>query len=382
MSHKPTPRPRPRRRHFKPPFCPNPHCRFHHPSPHWHYVYIGTAWRSSDRRRIPRARCSACGRTFRSSAFRSTYWLRYRHLLSTIARLSVAGCGLRQIARTLGITHATVARHLARAGRHCLLFHAQILQDLAICEPIVADGFETFEYSKYFPCHYNLAVGATSHFLYFFTDSPLRRKGRMTPEQLRRRAELEAKLGRPNPRAIELAMTELVRQVVRRVRKGGELELRTDEHPDYPRALRRLRRTEARCPRIVHLTTHSTAPRTPQNPLFAVNHTDGFLRHSHANHRRKTIAHNKRRQGGLEKAAIFTVWRNLVKRRDENGPERSAAMVAGIAERMVTWREVFRWRLFPSRISLPPPWDRYYRREVKTAVYGSRGVVHRARYAF
>lgn len=381
MSSKPTSRRR-RRHSFRPPFCPNPTCRFHHPSPDWHYIHVGSAWRKSDRCRIPRAQCSHCGRTFRSSVFRSTYWLRYRHLLSSIAALSVAGCGLRQIARTLHISHPTVGRHLARAGRHNLLFHFQMLQEITLREPVVADGFETFEFSQYFPCHYNLAVGADTHFIYFFTDSPLRRKGRMTPGQRLRRAALEAKLGRPDPKAVEKAMTELVRQVVRRVEPDGVLELRTDEHKAYPRALRRLRKTEESCPLIVHSTTPSAARRTTQNPLFAVNHTDTLLRHCQANHRRETIAFNKRRQGGLEKAAIFTVWRNVIKRQHENGPEESAAMVVGIMDRMLEWREVFRRRLFPSKISLPPPWDRYYRRQVKTAVYGVRQATHALKYAF
>ena len=338
--------------------------------------------RKSDHRRIPRFRCATCRRTFCSATFRTTYWLRYRHLLTTIARLAVAGAGLRQIARTLRISHSTVARHISRAGRHGLLFQLQSAEHKSLDEPIVADGFETFEFSKYFPYHVNLAVGRRSWLLYFFTDSPLRRKGRMRDAQKRRRAQLEKRHGRPDPKAIEKAMSALLAEVARMVPPGKTLQLHTDEHEAYPRALRRLQRTGAQLPSVQHLRTPSFAPRTPHNPLFAVNLIDLLLRHCQANHRRKTIAHSKRRQGGLERLAIFMLWRNYIKKCSENGPQETPAMVAGIVARTLEWREIFRWRLFPGQMRVPPAWVTYYWRRVKTLALGDRQREHTAKYAF
>ena len=77
----------------------------------------------------------------------------------------------------------------------------------------MVDGFESFEHSQYYPFHANLAVGAESHFLYAFSDAELRRKGRMTPFQKAKRARLEARFGRPDPRAIEHAVAALVRML-------------------------------------------------------------------------------------------------------------------------------------------------------------------------
>ncbi len=365
-------------RPFKPPFCPNPECRHHLPSPDWHFIRIGHRIRLSDQRRIPRFRCATCRRVFSSATFRATYWLRYRHLLVPIARLSVSGAGLRQIARTLHIAHATVARHIARAGRHCLLYHSQFIEGLDLHEPIVADGFESFEFSQYFPCHYNLAVGSESWLIYHFNDSPLRRKGRMTAAQRLKRAQIEERLGRPDPKAIEKAMLELVTEVVRHLPSGAVLELRTDEHPAYPRALGHLADDR---PRILHQQTNSQKPRTAENPLFAVNLADLLLRHCHANHRRETIAFSKRRQAGLERMAVFVVWRNVIKRHRENGAPETPAMLLGLAERMLHWRDVFGRRRFPGHVRLPMAWQGYYWRQVRTLALGDRQAVHGVKYA-
>jgi hypothetical protein len=248
--------------------------------------------------------------------------------------------------RVYGISHSTVARHLARIGRHCLIFHHNLLQDTTLDEPLVVDGFETFEFSQYFPFHINFAAGSDSWLLYHFTDSPLRRKGSMTPGQKMRRAELEELFGRPDPKAVEKGMAYLLRPLLERVKVGQELVLHSDDHPAYRRALQRL------------------------------------VRHSSANHRRETIAFSKRRQAALERAAIFTVWRNCIKKRSENGPQKSAAMWVGLLDRLLTWKQVLRRRLFPAHADLPREWMDYYWRKVKTVTMGDRQTCHACRYAF
>ncbi len=369
---------RKRRGGFRPPFCPNPKCRAHRQPADWRPTRYGSFVRPRNGRRVPCFRCPLCGRRFSSATFSIRYWLRRPELLRPIAAHASEGPGLRQIARTLGTTHPTVARHLARLGRHCLLFHARLLKDRPLSEPLVIDGFESFEYSQYFPFHANLAVGARSWFLYHFTDSPLRRKGRMTETQRLRRSELEATLGRPDPRAIERAVASLLRPWVERATRKNPLVLHSDDHPAYPRALRRLG-----CGRVVqHQVTSSKVRRTQRNPLFPVNLTDLLLRHGCANHRRETIAFSKRRQGALERLAVFMVWRNLIKRRSENGPEETAGMAVGVTDRPLEWREILRRRLFPGRIRLPERWRAYYRRRVETRILGMGQAVHACRYAF
>jgi transposase-like protein len=375
----------PVRRHggYHPPHCPNPECAFHHPRPDWHYIRDGFFTRPSDRRRVQCFQCRHCNRNFSTQTFSVTYWLRRPDLFRRIAFWALEGPALRQAARVLGVSHNTVARHLARLGRHCLLFHLRFLEDpsFRLREPLVIDGFESFEFSQYFPFHLNLAVGAESHFLYHFNDAPLRRKGTMTPYQKKRRAELEVTLGRPDPKAIEKAVYRLIRDLRPLLPEGETLTLHSDDHPAYRRALRSLR-SEPGGLKVSHCVTSSLARRTTRNPLFPVNLADLLLRHGSANHRRETIAFSKRRQAACERAAVFLVWRNYVKRWSEKAGEETAAMRAGILNRPLEWREILRRRLFPRHRVLPTDWREYYARRVRTAVFGARQSAHVLRLAF
>ncbi len=195
---------------FAPRFCPNPICPFHTNPQGWRFRKTGFYLRQAHPQRIQRYRCSRCRRSFSSQTFSTTYWLRRPELPRLIFGRLIACSGYRQIARDLGISPTTVLRQTERLGRHCLLFHERLRPKAGPPEPLVVDGFETFEYSQYTPVHFNTAVGASSHYVYGFTDSELRRKGRMTAKQRRRREELEAEFGRPDPRSIEREMAALV----------------------------------------------------------------------------------------------------------------------------------------------------------------------------
>ncbi len=365
---------------YSPPFCPNRDCSFHlGNSRQWHYVRDGFFTRPSDQRQFQRFLCRHCGRRFSTRTFSATYWLRRRNLLARVAQTLSNGAALRQAGRILEAPHSTIARHQARLGRHGLLFLAEAMETATIKEPVVVDGFETFEYSQYFPFHINLAAGQSSWFVYGYTDSPLRRKGRMTEKQKRERVRLERELGRPDPRAVETGMADLIGPVLDR--SHGPLELHSDEHPAYPPAIRR---AMANRPdrQIDHCCTPSVEARTHENPLFAVNLADMLIRHSHANHRRETIAFSKRRMGALDRLGIFVVWRNWIKRRREKKGTETAAMDCGLADRPLKWADVLKRRLFPNRVALPAPWPDYYRRRVLTPVLGEGQTEHQLKYAF
>jgi transposase-like protein len=356
-----------------PSFCPNPKCPHHLNCPRGHrFVRDGWYRRDAEPTRIQRYRCSHCRRRFSQQTFRVSYWLRRPDLPGLIFR-RLLGCSCyRQIARELGVSPSTVMNQAARLGRHGLLFHQRQRPCGPPVEPLVLDGFVSFEYSQYHPTEFHVAIGAHSHFVYGFTDSELRRSGRMTPGQKRRRAWLERTWGRPDPRSREREVAALLRIVAR---AAPEFELWTDEHTDYPRALRRLGPV-----RVRHRVTSSRAARTARNPLFAVNLWDLLVRHSGANHKRETIAFSKRRQSAAERMVVLMVWRNWVKSFSERRRDGSPAMRLGLATRRWTIEDLLDERLFPSRIELPERWAEYYWRRIRTRRIPN-ATEHRRRYA-
>ena len=322
--------------------------------------------------RIQRWRCDTCRRFFSAQTFSTTYWLKRPGLLAPLWMRLVAGSGARQIAREFRVSPETILRQAGRLGRHAMLFHREHGPRGPMGEPLALDGFESFEYSQYYPTHFHLAVGKETHFVYGFTDSELRRKGRMTRGQKRRRAALEAQLGRPDPKSIEKEVAELLRTIT----AGTEqLTLHTDEHSAYPRALRRLDGLE-----VEHLTISSRAARTTRNPLFAINLVDLLVRHSDSEHRRETIAFAKRRQCAAERLWIFVVWRNWMKSFSERKQDASPAMRLNLVDQRITIEEVLKERLFPGRVGLPARWQDYYWKRIRTRMI-PRGRVHAKRYA-
>jgi hypothetical protein len=194
----------------------------------------------------------------------------------------------------------------------------------------------------------------------------------MTDAQKLRREQLEAQLGRPDPKAIEKDVHELLRETL-----TGQtaITLRSDDHRAYPRAFRGLG-----C-RIRHLITPSKERRDADNPLFEVNLVDLLIRHCQANHKRETIAWSKRRQGSAERLAPFLVWRDYMKPRWEKRCRQTPAMLKGLLDRPLRVADILGERLFPSRIALPERWRQYYGRLVTTAAL-PRQRRHDLKYAY
>jgi transposase-like protein len=356
-----------------PPFCPNHNCPYHHEmEAHWRFKRIGFFFRQAAPRRIQRFLCLHCRVAFSSQTFSPDYWLKRPDILPKLLTKTCGAMANRQAARDLHCSPATVDRQLDRLGRHCLLFFTTAMQHAPPPTDLVIDGLETFELSQYFPFHHNLAVDAGSGLIRGFTDSPLRRKGRMTPCQRRRRQDLEDRFGRPDPKAVARGIADLLAMVLARCQDG--VTVRTDDHPSYRQPIRGYGK------QITHVVVSSRARRDRGNPLWEVNLLDLILRHGSANHRRETLAWSKRRQASTYRLAILAVWRNWVQARWVKRPGRTPAMAAGIAARPLTVEEILQQRLFPSQVELSPRWQEYYWGRVETPALG-RNRRHELTYA-
>ena len=357
---------------FTPPFCPSHHCRFHLGAAGWHWVRHGTYPRRCEPRSIPRFRCRHCGVTFSSQTFSTTYYLKRPELQIPLFHRLIACSGYRQMAREMRCSPTSLMGQAARLGRHALLVLHHLRPRSAPKEPLVIDGFESFAYSQYHPLHLNLAVGAESHYVYGFTHAELRRKGSMREAQRRKRAALEQRYGRPDPKAIEHGVADLLRLAAP---EPTTLVVRSDEHPAYPRALHRLKGWTIR-----HERTPSVQARTPGNPLFPVNLMDLLLRHNSANHKRETIAFSKRRQSAAERLWLTLVWRNYVKSFSERKRDATPAMRAAVCGTRWSLQAILAERRFISQVQLPERWERYYWGRTPTRGL-PRARAHTLRYA-
>ena len=340
---------------FHPPHCPYPTCDFHVDSTGWRFKRAGWYERATRPFKVQRYRCASCKRSFSSQTFSLTFWLRRPDLLEAVFHAEVSCSGHRQVARQHGVSHTTIQRLAERLGRHCILIHEMYrrrAKEKLASEPVVMDGLGSFAGGQYWPVEVTGLIGAKSYYSHDFTVTEMRRSGKMTHEQRKRRSEYEKKLGRPDPRAL---LEDAVDLLESNLPAEGRVELRTDDHKTYPRALRRLGN-----PHIQHETTSSKKPRTPRNPLFAINAHHMFLRHSGSNQKRETIAFSKRIQAVIYRHAVFQVWRNLVKAASERSPTKTPAQRLGITDKRWTVPELLAMRRFPTRRRLRKRVADYY----------------------
>ena len=341
---------------FRPPHCPRAECSDHRVSGRWTaYKRDGFMTRKRRPQRVRQFRCLTCGRRFIKDAFATTYYLKRPELLLPAAQMLVSGCAHRQIARTLGCAPSTITRLSRRLGDHAQLFLKRLLEQLgSIEEPVVFDHFETFVRSQQERLAIGTAVGQRSWFVYALSGAGyLRMKGRSRKKRALKRDPMPVARGE-----VARSTRETLGQL-RNLAPAG-LDLVSDDHPAYRSAVRSLSRSiPATSPPIRH-TVFANPDRTPgsdrnaawarDRAMFAVDLLHRIWRHSQAHHRRETIAFGRQRAMVLGRAALFAVWRNVVKLITERRPTQlTPAMQVGITSKRWTWGDVFAERLFAMR---------------------------------
>lgn len=362
---------------FEPPFCLNPKCRYHferaagrEASP-WFYRH--GSYRTEAFGEVPRFRCRHCGRGCSRQSFRLDYYakrvLDYRELLRQLV-----SCGsTRDMARAAAATTSTVANRIERLARAAAALHAGVLQRIGIVEPLVIDGFQNFALSKYFPNNINVLLGQHSGLLYDCDYRTIRRSGRMSERQKRRRRQLEQRYRAPSNALVEGFRTLVdsamrVRSHLPRGREaqsvgsGGSeqsseainaMRLLTDEKSEYKWALagdahyRRL--TEAHI--ITHECTLSSEARTAENPLFVANYFDRQLRKDLKECVRRTLCFGRNVSNVMQRMLLYRLYHNHYKayrhRRQDERHESRAGIDAEWIERQLA--RLYEWRPFLSR---------------------------------
>lgn len=303
---------------MNPPFCPNPACGHHRDqeeqySSHWMRAgFYATAVVGA----VQRFKCSACGRGFSERTFAFGYYTKRTIDPSEIHRAISQSESVSSIARHLGASTASIQNRIDRLARASLAMHARLTATLELREHLVADGFESFDRSQFFPNQINLLVGKRSQFLYGLTHVTSRRKGRMTPAQKVKRETFELlwRAPRGGTRSSFAKLMASIDPLWNRV-SMPRLHLWTDEHRDYPPAIM------ATPPLLEaaldgsfrHLTWPSTAPRDLYSPLFAVNYYDRELRKDLAALRRESTCFTRNVANGLSRLACHMAYHNYQK---------------------------------------------------------------------
>ena len=276
---------------FIPPHCPNPDCiHYGHPvSPRWYGTH-GHYWTKTFGF-IPRFRCRSCRTGFSSQTFSIDYYAKRALDYGYIHTKVNDGAGIRKIGRDLHASCASVTNRIHRLARNALLANQMINNLLPLNEELVLDGLQNFCVSQYFPDNYTIAVGKRSQFVYECDYATIRRTGRMTAGQKKRRSELEKEY-RPPPDSIRRSFSRSL-EIARRKSTPERLPLilYTDEKTDYRRALWR---TQANRQMMFsgqwrHHMTSSRVGRNTRNPLFAVNYIDREIRKDMASQARETV---------------------------------------------------------------------------------------------
>jgi transposase-like protein len=360
---------------FVPDHCPRHDCPSQQPGSRIPFSCTPlnqTYTRKCDGRVVPRFRCHACRRTFSQQSFAVSYYLKRPELLEPIAKGLVAGSAHRQLGRSLGCAHSTVTRQAAHLGRHAMLLTARMLSSLPPLEEAVCyDHFETFGVAQDFPLGVGTPFGARTWLMLGLDAAPHRRGGRMSAHQKTKRAEREAVQGRAPRGGYRRAFGHTLDRLTRCVAPGGDLELVTDDKPDYQHVVAAHTRAEhirharfANPPRGPKRAPRSSQARTRDSALRPVDTAHQFIRHTQAHHRRETIAFARRHSALLERIFLHGAWLNFVKRRVENlSDSQTRAVAAGVTEEVWDWNRVFARRLQPHQVDLPPDWvPIYFRR--------------------
>jgi len=249
----------------------------------------------------------------------------------------VTSSGIRDIARDLEVSASTICNRVSRLARQALSSHATLLGHLSLTEDLVADGFESFAVSQYFPNNIHLLAGKDSQFWYATDYAHLRRKGRMTARQKRRNLLLQKSFsfGRTT---IYSSFSRIVCALDALAVSGGRssLTLYTDRHTQYRRVLRSRVGDLSVCVR--HRTIGSRRLRSVRNLLFSVNYLDREIRKDCAEHGRQTVKFARNVSNSLERLAIYRYYHNYMKpfrigEREYVGV--SHGMKAGIAEAVI-----------------------------------------------
>ena len=329
---------------FQPTYCPceDPKCASRSG---FQYQRRGHFTRACDGRSVQRFQCKGCKRTFSMQSFRVDYRLRRPALDAKIFRELISKVTQRQIARNRDCDRGLVAHRLELWGKHCQAFHELALRARPKQNPwegrFLLDELETYEHNRRLkPVTVPVLVHKPSYCILHAAVGTLPPRKPLSKANQKKLALMEAAEGRPRRSESRVKVAECFEVLKRATESQPIVSVATDEKHSYGVLLRKSFGT-----RLVHERTHSKMPRTYWNPLFAVNHTLAMLRDGLSRLVRRNWGASKQREKLAWHMWIYIAWRNYVRPITNKNRLQSAAMVAGLAPRMLEVSELLQLKI-------------------------------------
>jgi transposase-like protein len=334
-------------------FCINKNCIFHKKTIRkrkW-FIRFGK-YKSNIKGNIQRFRCKKCGKTFSAQTFRLDYYekklLNYNDIMSYLSEsMSISG-----ISRLLRVSVETISNRIEKFSRQVLVYHEYLKGQITLKEDLVADGFESFVKSQYFPNNIHFLGGKDSQYLYFLNYVLLKRKGRMTEEQKDKRNKLYKDIDYPKG-SIKKAFSVVLDEFFKLVKTSDKhIALYTDMKKDYKTVFDNHDLYNDFKNRISHVEISSRKLRDKSNDLYTANYLDRETRKDQANHRRETTCHARNVCSCLNRLVVYFFHHNYIKdyrikNKDYIGI--SHAEVAGLPKNII--KKVFN-KIFENRVFL------------------------------
>jgi hypothetical protein len=260
------------------------------------------------------------------------------HLNAPLFRWVASGVGLRQTARSVGLSPRCAEEKFRKIGRHLWRLNLNLRKPLEEGS-FQLDEFETYEGRRNTrPLSVPVLIEAESRFVVWAEAATIRPRGKMTPAREKAIEEDEGRFGRRVDQS-RRALRRTLRRAAQMASGLKRLRLHTDEKSSYPR----LAAEAFGAARLEHTTTHSEVVRGTWNPLFPINHTEAMLRDLLGRLRRESWLVSKKRRYLNLALQYFCAYRNYVRRRF-NRDSASPAQLLGITRRRLLPTELLSWR--------------------------------------
>lgn len=332
-----------------PSYCPNSHCPFHLGTNKRFYLKNGSTRTDKPPFINQRYICRQCRTQFSDNTFSNDFRKKICRISENILLFSMNGMSNNSISKILKVSEGTIRDRLKYLARQALIYE-KLKMPKTIVENVAYDGFETFVNSQFSPCYINTAVGSRSMFIYHNTYSPLNRKGRMTANQKTKNKELQDKHGLYPQDSVFRESLYVMNNISR---LGKKIILFTEDHKSYIRAFRSMQS---------HLnieTISSKIRRDTRNPLFPINRLHMIYRHLFSSQQRETISFQKHEAALMDKIQLMKIYLNFMRPKfvkkisyDPRAHLWSPAMYVGVADRVLSFDEVFDFRKLKSQVEL------------------------------